>query len=114
MAGELPEQEAGLRSEGETTTARPPSKTVRAALSAATVLLPLAGGVEQQARSGGEQHIALPRIEGQRGDALGPSNGNVARRTQMVSFLRASCGAGPAALEGSGAHASVACTRAIA
>ena len=54
----------------------------------------------------GEQHIALPGIEGQPGDALGPSDGIIERGglSRCQSCERAA-EQSQLALEGSGAHA---------
>ena len=42
-----------------------------------------------RARHSREQHIALPRVERQPGDAFGPSEGSSARRTEPQSHERA-------------------------
>ena len=75
----------------------------------------LSRGIEQQARRSREQHIALPGIERQVGDALGPSDG-VVERGGLRGFQGCERAAqqGQLALEGGGAHTSVACTRAMA
>ena len=80
MAGELAEQEARLPqrrrdNNGEAALQHRPSRLERRYCALAA----LSRGIEQQARSGGEQHIALPGIERQLGDALGPSDGIVER-----------------------------------
>ena len=116
VAGELAEQEAGLPQrrrdhDGEAALQHRPGglEPGRRALAA------LPRGVEQQSRRGREQHIALPGIERQPGDALGPGDG-VVERDGLWRFQSCKRAAeqGQLALEGGGAHASVACTRASA
>ena len=78
-------------------------------------LAALSRGIEQQSRRGGEQHIALPGIERQPRDALGPGDGVVERGgLRRFQSCERAAEQGQLALEGGGAHASVACTRAIA
>ena len=80
------------------------------------MLLPLCR-VALSSRRGdsGEQHIALPGIEGQPGDALGPGDGIVERGgLRWFQSCERAAQQGQLALEGGGAHASVACTRAMA
>ena len=80
------------------------------------MLLPLCRVALRSSRGDyGEQHVALPGIERQPGDALGPGDGVIERGglSRCQSCERAA-EQGQLALEGGGAHASVACTRAIA
>src|SRR4051794_602328 len=104
------------RSDGETTTARPPCSTVQAALSAATVLLPLCRVALSSSRGDGESSTSrCPGIEGQLGDALGPGDGIVERGgLRWCQCCERAAEQGQLTLECGGAHASVACTRAIA
>ena len=116
MAGELTEQEAGLPQrrrdhDGEAALQYRPGRLERRHCALAA----LSRRVEEQARRHGEQHVALPGIERQLGDALGPGDGIVERGglSRCQSCERAA-EQGQLALEGGGAHASVACTRAMA
>ena len=116
MAGELAEQKAGLTQRGrdhhgEAALQHRPARFERGHCALAA----LSRRIEQQARRHGEQHIALPGIKGQLGDALGPGDGIIERGglSRCQSCERAA-EQGQLALEGGGAHeASVACTRAI-
>jgi len=78
-----------------------------------SALAALSRGIEQQSRRGREQHIALPGIERQPGDALRPGDGIVQRGglSRCQSCERAA-EQSQLALQGGSAHASVACTRA--
>ena len=107
MAGKLAEQEAGLpqrRRDHDRKTAlqHGPGRFERGHCALAA----LSRGVEQQSRSGGEQHIALPGIEGQLGDALGPGDGIVERGgLSWCQSCERAAEQGQLALEGGGAHA---------
>ena len=61
-----------------------------------SALAALSRPIEEQSRSGREQHIALPGIERQLGDALGPSDGIVERGRLRWCRAARSCGARPA------------------
>ena len=79
-------------------------------------LAALSRGIQEQSWRHGEQHIALPGIERQRGDAFGPRDGIVGRGglSRCQSRERAA-ELSQLALEGGGAHGTrVACTRAMA
>ena len=116
VAGELAEQEAGLAQrrrdhDRETALQHGPGRFERGHCALAA----LSRRIEQQSRRGGEQHIALPGIEGQPGDALGPGDGIIERGgLRWCQCCERAAEQGQLALESSGAHASVACTRAIA
>ena len=116
VAGELPEKKAGLPQRrrdhhGKTALQHGPGRLERGHCALAA----LPRRIEQQARRGGEQHIALPGIEGQLRDALGPGDGIVERsRLSWCQSCEGAAEQGQLALQGSGAHASVACTRAMA
>ena len=80
MAGELAEQEAGLAQRrrdhhGKAALQHRPGGLEPGRRRLAT----LSRRIEQQARRGREQHIALPRIERQPRDALGPGDGIIER-----------------------------------
>ena len=116
MTGKLAEQKARLTQRrrdhhGETALQHRPGSFERGHCALAA----LSRRIEEQAWRSGEQHIALPGIEGQPGDALGPGDGIVERGglSRCQSCERAAQ-QGQLALEGSRAHASVACTRAMA
>ena len=116
MAGELAEQEAGLPQrrrdhDGKAALQHRPGGLERGRCALAA----LSRRIEEQSRRSGEQHIALPGIEGQPGDALGPGDGIVERGgLRRCQSCERAAEQGQLALEGSGAHASVACTRAMA
>ena len=116
MAGELAEQEAGLTQrrrdhDGKAALQHRPGRLERGHCALAA----LSRRIEEQSRRGGEQHIALPGIERQPGDALGPGDGIVERGgLRRCQSCERAAEQGQLALEGGGAHASVACTRAIA
>ena len=98
VAGELAEQEAGLPQRrrdhhGKAALQNRPGGLERGHCALAA----LSRRIEEQSRRHGEQHIALPGIERQPGDALRPRRWDRrAWRTELVSELRESCGARPA------------------
>ena len=114
VAGELAEQEAGLPQRrrdhhGKTALQHGPGRFERGHCALAA----LSRRIEEQSRRRGEQHIALPGIERQPGDALGPSDGIVERGglSRCQSCERAA-EQGQLALEGGGAHARASLARA--
>ena len=117
MAGELAEQKAGLAQRrrdhhGEAAFQNRPGGLERGH----RTLAALSRCIEKQSRRGGEQHIALPGIERQPGDALGPGDGIVERvRLRWCQSGERAAEQGQLAFKGGGAHeVSDACTRAIA
>ncbi len=116
VTGELAEQEAGLTQRRRDNHRKADLHHRPGGLERRyCALAALSRGVEQQARSGGEQHFALPGIERQRGDALRPSDGVIKRdELSRCQSRERVAEQGQLALEGGGAHASVACTRAMA
>ena len=79
------------------------------------MLFPLCRVLEEQAWRSGEQHVALPRVERQLGDALSPGDGIVKHGgLRWGQCCERAAEQGQLALESGSAHASVACTRAMA
>ena len=116
MTGKLAEQEARLPqrrrdNHGQAALLHRPSRLEGGHSALAT----LSRGIEEQTRRHRQQHIALPGIEGQPSDALRPDDGIVeSGGPRGFQSCERAAEQGQLALEGSGAHASVACTRAIA
>ena len=106
MTGKLAEQKAGLTQRrrnhhGEAALQNRPGGLERRHCALAA----LPRGIEEQSWRHGEQHIALPGIERQRGDAFGPGEGVVERGgLSWGESCKRAAEQGQLALEGSGAH----------